>query len=208
MGGAGPTWQDNQAIGKEARRDVPGHPTGDQPWDIATTPADITDGMSQHAAGRREYPGRLLKGHPVFGRSGDELGLPAAELHVVPGFGRRLPHGPLARPTAWEVSSRPVPREPPEGLGPGQPGGTFENIAFGQSLRVEGSFPFANSAHPGGANFVFCDGAVRFISNTIDGAVYAELITPAERGRRQGSVRSIDRTLRVCELRPATASTR
>ena len=57
--------------------------------------------------------------------------------------------------------------------------GTFENINFGQSLTVEGSFPFANSAHPGGANFVFCDGAVRFISSTIDGSVYAELITPA-----------------------------
>jgi prepilin-type N-terminal cleavage/methylation domain-containing protein/prepilin-type processing-associated H-X9-DG protein len=57
--------------------------------------------------------------------------------------------------------------------------GTFENIAFGQNLTLEGSFPFSNSAHPGGTNMVFCDGGVRFISNTIDGTVYAKLITPA-----------------------------
>jgi prepilin-type processing-associated H-X9-DG protein len=57
--------------------------------------------------------------------------------------------------------------------------GTFENINFGRYLTVEGSFPFANSAHRGGSNFVFCDGAVRFVTDTIDGAVYAVLITPA-----------------------------
>jgi hypothetical protein len=57
--------------------------------------------------------------------------------------------------------------------------GTFENINFGQRLKVEGSFPFANSGHPGGSNFVFCEGVVRFLSSTIDGKVYAELITPA-----------------------------
>jgi len=33
--------------------------------------------------------------------------------------------------------------------------------------------------HPTGANFAFCDGAVRFISNTIDGTVYSKIITPA-----------------------------
>jgi len=57
--------------------------------------------------------------------------------------------------------------------------GTFENIGFGQNLTIEGSFPFANSAHPSGGNFAFCDGAVRFISNTIDGTVYSKILTPA-----------------------------
>jgi prepilin-type N-terminal cleavage/methylation domain-containing protein/prepilin-type processing-associated H-X9-DG protein len=57
--------------------------------------------------------------------------------------------------------------------------GTFTNIAFGQNLSIEGSFPFSNSAHPGGTNMFFCDGGVRFINNTIDGTVYSKLITPA-----------------------------
>jgi prepilin-type N-terminal cleavage/methylation domain-containing protein/prepilin-type processing-associated H-X9-DG protein len=57
--------------------------------------------------------------------------------------------------------------------------GTFANINFGQNLTIEGSFPFSNSGHVGGCNMAFCDGSVRFISATIDGTVYAKLITPA-----------------------------
>jgi prepilin-type N-terminal cleavage/methylation domain-containing protein/prepilin-type processing-associated H-X9-DG protein len=57
--------------------------------------------------------------------------------------------------------------------------GTLENINFGQNLTLEGSFPFSNSSHPGGTNMGFCDGGVRFISNTIDGTVYSKIITPS-----------------------------
>jgi prepilin-type processing-associated H-X9-DG protein len=57
--------------------------------------------------------------------------------------------------------------------------GTFSNIDYGQNLTLDGGYPFSNSAHPGGCNMVFCDGAVRFITNTIDGTVYSKLITPA-----------------------------
>jgi len=57
--------------------------------------------------------------------------------------------------------------------------GTFQNINFGQTLTIEGSFPFSNSGHPGGCNMMFCDGAVRFIPSTIDGTVYSKLITAA-----------------------------
>jgi prepilin-type processing-associated H-X9-DG protein len=57
--------------------------------------------------------------------------------------------------------------------------GTYENINYGQKLTTEGSFPFSNSAHGGGCNMAFCDGAVRFIPATIDGTVYAKIITPA-----------------------------
>jgi prepilin-type N-terminal cleavage/methylation domain-containing protein/prepilin-type processing-associated H-X9-DG protein len=74
----------------------------------------------------------------------------------------------------------------PESAGVDGPGwamanrvGTFANINFGQNLTIKGSFPFSNSGHYGGCNMAFCDGAVRFISATIDGTVYAKLITPA-----------------------------
>ncbi len=58
-------------------------------------------------------------------------------------------------------------------------GPPYENINGGQNLTLEGSYPFSNSAHPGGCNMGFCDGGVRFISNTVDGTVYSKMITPA-----------------------------
>jgi prepilin-type processing-associated H-X9-DG protein len=57
--------------------------------------------------------------------------------------------------------------------------GTFQNISYGQNLTLKGTFPYVTSGHPQGCNFAFCDGAVRFLTNTIDGAVYSKIITPA-----------------------------
>jgi len=57
--------------------------------------------------------------------------------------------------------------------------GTYATINFGLGLTLEGSFPFAYSRHPSGCNFVFADGAARFLSSTIDGTVYAKIITPS-----------------------------
>jgi len=57
--------------------------------------------------------------------------------------------------------------------------GGYENLNYGQNLTLKGTFPFVTSGHPSGANFAFCDGAVRFITNTIDGTVYSKIITPS-----------------------------
>jgi prepilin-type processing-associated H-X9-DG protein len=57
--------------------------------------------------------------------------------------------------------------------------GTWSNINGAKTLTLEGSYPFSNSGHPAGCNMGFCDGAVRFINNTIDGTVYAKIITPS-----------------------------
>ncbi|MDG3003330.1 DUF1559 family PulG-like putative transporter [Paludisphaera mucosa] len=66
-----------------------------------------------------------------------------------------------------------------QGWGAANRVGGFENIGYGQTLTIKGSFPFVTSGHPNGCNYGFCDGSVRFISNTIDGTVYAKIITPA-----------------------------
>ncbi len=58
-------------------------------------------------------------------------------------------------------------------------GGAGENINFGISLTDKGSSPFANSEHPTGVNTAMCDGSVKFISATVNGTVYAKLLTPA-----------------------------
>jgi prepilin-type N-terminal cleavage/methylation domain-containing protein/prepilin-type processing-associated H-X9-DG protein len=57
----------------------------------------------------------------------------------------------------------------------GSPG----SINGGRGLTVEGSYPYPNSAHPGGVNMAFCDGGARFIRANIDGTVYSKLLTPA-----------------------------
>jgi len=57
--------------------------------------------------------------------------------------------------------------------------GTLADINGGTSLTIEGGYPFSNSGHPGGCNMGFCDGGVRFISNTVDGTVYSKMITSA-----------------------------
>jgi len=59
------------------------------------------------------------------------------------------------------------------------PTGNYDYINYGLNLTTEGTAPFSNSGHPGGCNMVFCDGAVRFISSTIDGVVYSKLLTAA-----------------------------
>lgn len=57
--------------------------------------------------------------------------------------------------------------------------GTNMNINFGLNLSEEGTFPFPYSHHTGGINVAFCDGSARFMSSTIDGTVWAKLMTPA-----------------------------
>ncbi len=57
--------------------------------------------------------------------------------------------------------------------------GTYENLGFGQALTIKGTFPFITSGHANGSNYAFCDGSVRFINNSIDGTVFAKIVTPA-----------------------------
>ena len=50
--------------------------------------------------------------------------------------------------------------------------------------QPEGSSPVPNSFHAGGVNMAYADGHVRFLSETVDGAVYAALASP--QGARLG----------------------
>lgn len=57
--------------------------------------------------------------------------------------------------------------------------GTYENLGYGQTLTIKGTFPFITSGHANGSNYAFCDGSVRFINNTLDGTVFSKIVTPA-----------------------------
>ena len=57
--------------------------------------------------------------------------------------------------------------------------GTYENIGYGLSGALKGSFPYINSGHPGGFNVTMCDGSVHYLTNQINGTVFAKLVTSA-----------------------------
>lgn len=60
-------------------------------------------------------------------------------------------------------------------LDPNVPDGGINGARSGP----EGERPFPNSNHAGGVNMGFCDGSARFVADTVDLHVYAQLITPA-----------------------------
>ena len=128
-------------------------------------------------------------GTPYSQRIPDQLGLPAADvLHVHrphkclrhagggSGHGVRLHRDGHRRILGAITSDR---RQDGPGWAFANKVGTYANINGGGSLTIEGGYPFSNSSHPGGCNMGFCDGGVRFISNTIDGTVYSKMITSA-----------------------------
>ena len=57
--------------------------------------------------------------------------------------------------------------------------GTYENIGYGLAGALKGGFPYINSGHPGGFNVTMCDGSVHYITNQINGTVFAKLVTSA-----------------------------
>jgi prepilin-type N-terminal cleavage/methylation domain-containing protein/prepilin-type processing-associated H-X9-DG protein len=65
-----------------------------------------------------------------------------------------------------------------------------EAINYGANLSDEGTFPYALSNHNNGVNVLFCDGSLKFISDSINGTVYSKLITP-QGSKLPGSIRQL-----------------
>jgi prepilin-type processing-associated H-X9-DG protein len=166
-------------VGKKLGVMFPGTHTGDQPWDMSTGPADITDGAAETlligentlvgVSRWNRYSGGLhtnwacpLPNFTTFLGSDDVCQSKTSETDCLAGQLKPTPKGETGQGWSWANHQ-----------------GSFERVSYGQKFTTEGSFPFANSGHPGGNNFCYCDGSVRFLSTTIDGSVYARLITPA-----------------------------
>jgi prepilin-type N-terminal cleavage/methylation domain-containing protein/prepilin-type processing-associated H-X9-DG protein len=149
-------------------------------WDVKTGSSSIVDGSSTTilatesvlagASGGSPYSGvapftNWATPHPNF------MGFIASD-YVWQGITAAtsfVPNGSFDNP-GWKYANAKV--------SPAFPMAAWESINYGLNLSDEGSFPYANSNHAGGANFLFCDGSARFVSDTIDGTVYSKLITP------------------------------
>jgi prepilin-type N-terminal cleavage/methylation domain-containing protein/prepilin-type processing-associated H-X9-DG protein len=159
-------------------------PQGSQvriPWNVHSSPSSIQDGASSTIMLSENTLAGVSTGSPYSVNFPTNWSCPlptftmfigATNICGVPSAGAGLDctAGPLQSPAqdldgpGW-VNANKV--------------GTLANINGGSNLTIEGSYPFSNSSHPSGCNMAFCDGAVRFISNTIDGTVYSKIITPA-----------------------------
>ena len=157
----------------------PGGTPGSQPWDIRSTLSGIADGASSTLMlGENTLAGystgSLLSGgyetnwacpFPTFTMflGSDDVCGPSADCFSMSSGGS----GGTTDSPMWHYANL-------------KTNGTFKNINYGQqNLTLEGSCPYINSGHPSGANFVFADGAVRFVTDSIDGTVYSKIITPA-----------------------------
>jgi hypothetical protein len=159
--------------------------TGNQPWDVRTRQADLTDGIGTTLLLGEHILAGSSAGTPYSG------GLPTNWACPLPNFTLFLGSDDVCHTSRSTTDCLGGQLRPtPEGnTGPGwaraNRQGSGEGINDTQGLKIEGAFPFASGAHScshypsGGAVFGFCDGAVRFVSETIDGTVYARLITPA-----------------------------
>jgi prepilin-type N-terminal cleavage/methylation domain-containing protein/prepilin-type processing-associated H-X9-DG protein len=188
-----PAWPVSQGVGQKLGvMFLNIYPDGSSPWgSIKTTPSSIVDGASSTLLLAENTMVGYSTGSQYSGTLGTNWACPLPNFSMFLGSDdvcNGATTGSNACSTtllvqgttvftdaaAWTWANR---QQSPDG----------EFINGGQNLTIEGSSPYANSGHPGGCNMVFCDGATRFISSTIDGTVYSKILTPA--GSKLGTMR-------------------
>ena len=170
-----------------------GTAAGSTPWDQRTTAASIVDGSSTTAL----LSENLLAGYSETSSQSGLSGVTLPAPSVPPVINWAAPHpnfmgfmasddvcsggtgvcltdatlipiasaGGFTTGTGWTRANR---------------SGAFENVNGSlQQGGEEGSSPYASSRHAGGVNVTMCDGSTRFVKDTIDGRVYAKLLSPA-----------------------------
>ncbi len=115
----GRPWQETQAIGKQLGVMFLGTESGDQPWDISTAPAEISDGQSETLLVAENRLAGSSEGTIYSERLGDQLGVPPPQLCDVLGLRRCLRLVPVAQ----RLPRRPVGARPNGADGPGEAAG-------------------------------------------------------------------------------------
>jgi len=177
----------------------PGSTNGNAPWDYRTTPAAIFDGMSNTVILSENTQAGAAQGtNPLLAAGGSTTiqsnwSCPMSTFVAFVGSpGICCPPQSSGSTTGCTPSCASASLSVINNQGAQSDGLSWANannpntglndfINNGNNVpnSNKGYFPFSNSAHPGGCNMTFCDGAVRFISNTINGTVYAKILTPA-----------------------------
>lgn len=162
-----------------------GSTTGGFAWDYKTSPGGITDGSSNTLLVSENTLAGYDPASAMLGGTPTNWACPIPNFCMfigspnVCGTGKTRKCGVSPAPSLAATFGNP----PVDGIGWKQANlndGTNGDFINGGQNRVDkGTFPFSNSGHPSGCNMVFTDGATRFISSSIDGTVYAKMITPA-----------------------------
>ncbi|MEO6811356.1 MAG: DUF1559 domain-containing protein [Isosphaeraceae bacterium] len=156
---------------------------GNMPWDVRTSASGIVDGSSLTLL----LSENLMAGYsPPNAYSGGVAATNWAAPHPnfmlfmgsdnICGGGSGTCSSGTLTPTVNSTTG--IISDGPGWNAANQPG-SYENINVGASMTDEGSSPYASSRHPGGVNVVMCDGSTRFITDQVNGAVWAKLITKA-----------------------------
>lgn len=155
---------------------------GNMPWDARTTTSGIVDGSSMTLL----LSENLMAGYsPPNSYSGGQATINWAAPH--PNFMMFLGSDDVCGGGSGDCSTGLDPTADPttgiisDGMywAYANKIGTYENINVGTTMTDEGSSPYASSRHTGGVNVVMCDGSTRFITDQVNGTVWAKLITKA-----------------------------
>jgi len=140
-----------------------GTETGKESWNARTNTQSFPDGMTQTIlVSENHLVGASGSGSNIFGKTGPATNW--ATPH--PLFSSFMGSDNVFGSTAIDWSQA-------------NAQGTNENIDYGKNFTTEGSFPFSFGRHGGLIVTTFADGSTHSISSTIDGEVYAKLITPS-----------------------------
>jgi prepilin-type N-terminal cleavage/methylation domain-containing protein/prepilin-type processing-associated H-X9-DG protein len=147
-------------------------------WDAFTRPSNLIDGASNTLL----LSENMLAGSSTGSRYSD--GYPTSWACPHPNFSMFIASDDVCQGGCLNAGLRPSGGGTVDGPGWARANrkGSFEAINdYGDLVAqdVRGSFPYPSSRHPGGVNVGMCDGSVRFIKETISGAVWSKLITPA-----------------------------
>lgn len=176
---------------------------GNFPWDLKTTPSSILDGSSSTilatentlagASDSSNYTGGFATNwacpHPNFmGFIGSDRVIYDTANGVYQSF---TPDGSTDN-YGWKLANI---KSAGTTTGTGATANPLstavqESINYGTNLSIEGSSPFPSSGHNNGINVLFCDYSVKFIPDTIDGTVYAKLLTP-QGSKLPGNIRQL-----------------
>lgn len=158
---------------------------GDAPWDMHHSLATIRDGTSTTLMLAENVLGGASDGTSPYGWTLNGQPVPTNWATAHPNFVGFMASSEVCGSGADVDCSRATDLSPtPDGKdGAGWASanrkGSFAAINYGAKNNTDqGGSPFANSLHPGGLNVVMCDGSAKWVAETIDGSIWARLITP------------------------------